>query len=229
MKTAVITGTSKGIGLACANLLLDNNIKVIGISRSSSGIEHPNFTEYLVDLADFSQLDKLINTLSNDSIDILINNAGVAYYGPCETISSKHIAEMTAVNITAPMILTSGLLRSLITTKGIVINISSITAKNANNTHGAVYGATKAALSNFGDSLFCEIRKRGVRVANLHPDLTDTALYRNADFKPASEDGCKLMPEQVADMVYQVISMPEGSLIRDITLSPQFNRITRDI
>lgn len=228
MKNIIITGTSSGIGYAIAKELLQSGYRIWGISRTPSGIVHDNFTELIYDLNNISGLDNLIAGITEaNNIDILINNAGVAYYGPAETISSSHIQEMMTVNAMVPMIMTSRLLRTLSDNKGTIINISSITAKHSDNTHGAVYGATKAALSSFGDSVFAEARKRGIRVTNIHPDLTESNLYRNADFTTDSDELSHLLCSDIAALVVNILSTREGVVVRDITISPQLNRISR--
>ena len=228
MLTALITGSSGGIGRATALALLSRKYRVIGISRTSAGIDDENFIELQTDLCDTAALERAVSELSREyPIDILINNAGVAFYGLHASLTPAMIQEMTVVNLEVPMLLSSLLLPQLIRRQGKIINISSVTAKHSENTHGAAYGATKAGLSSFGASLFAEVRKHGVGVVNIHPDMTDTGLYRNADFKADPSDGCCLSPEDVAAAVIGAINAPDGVNLCDITLSPQYHRILR--
>lgn len=69
---------------------------------------------------------------------------------------------------------------------GYIINISSVTAKQP-SPHGCAYAATKAGLASFSSSLFDEARKYGVKVTAVYPDMTETNLYRNADFTVGEE------------------------------------------
>lgn len=124
------------------------------------------------------------------------------------------------------MILTCQPLRTLKKNRGYIINISSVTA-SASNPHGCAYGATKAGLSSFSRSLFDEARKYGVRVVTISPDMTQTNLYRNADFKEGEELESYLLPEEVACAVEYVLTQRDGLVISDITLKPQLHRITR--
>ena len=228
MKTALITGTSSGIGRETALVLLERGYNVIGFSRTSSGIGNPCFTEFVADLTDIALLEKNIRTILSDTgINLLVNNAGVGYYGPHEQISPAMIHEMVTVNLEVPMVITSLLLRSLKSNHGTIVNISSVTARKPDNTHGVAYGATKAGLSGFGTSLFAEVRKYGVRVINIHPDMTDTSLYRNADFGICPDEGCSLSSRDVAEIVVAATEAPDGMNLSDITVSPQFHRILR--
>lgn len=228
MKKVLITGTSKGIGHRLALDLLERGYYVFGISRTASNIRHKDYDEFLMDLCDTDKLCTLWDTRLRDiGFDILINNAGVGFYGPHSTLNADKIREMVTVNLEVPMLLSNLLLPSVIAKHGAIINISSVTAKQNNNTHGVAYGATKAGLSSFSNSLFAEIRKHQVRVICIHPEMTDTELYRNADFEASQETGCSLTPKQVSDAVIYGIEAPEGICINDITLTPQFNRIAR--
>ena len=141
-------------------------------------------------------------------VSLLVNAAGVAYYGPHEALSPAQIAEMVAVNVMAPMTLSNLLLRQLKEAQGTVINISSVTAKRGNNTHGCAYGATKAALSSFSESLFEGCRKSGLLTPDPAPD-------------------CSLTAEEVAQAVWNTYSARSGMVVTDITLRPQRNLIRR--
>ena len=107
-----------------------------------------------------------------------------------------------------------------------MINISSVTA-GSSNPHGCAYGATKAGLSSFSRSLFDEARKYGVKVVTISPDMTQTNLYRNANFKESDDIQSYLMPQEVAKAVEFVLSQRDGLVISDITLKPQIHRIGR--
>lgn len=228
MLTALLTGSSGGIGRATALALLSRKYRVIGISRTSSGIDDKNFIEMNADLCDTAELERSVTKLSHEyPIDVLINNAGVGFYGLHAALTPAMIHEMTAVNLEVPMLLSALLLPQLIQRRGKIINISSVTAKRSENTHGAAYGATKAGLSSFGASLFAEVRKHGVGVINIHPDMTDTKLYRSADFGADTSDGCCLSPEDVAAAVIGALEAPDGVNLCDITVSPQYHRILR--
>ncbi len=224
MRTALVTGTSSGIGFSIAKRLLENGWRVIGISRETTAIEHDNFTNSKVDLTNLSATETLIKQLSKEySFDLLVNNAGVGFYGLHEELNAAKIHKMTVTNIEVPILITNLLMRRLKQNHGIIVNISSVTAGKS-NPHGAAYGATKAALTSFGASIFDEARKYGIRVITIEPDMTDTLLYRNADFTCSMEEGCHLTPDEVADaLIYGINS----GCITHIRLQPQYHRIRR--
>ena len=225
LKTAVVTGASSGIGLAISKMLSEEGYKVYGIGRVFP--ERCDFFEKRISL-DLRDTDILLAKISEiRRVDLLVNAAGSAYYGLAEFNTPEQIQEMCRVDIEAPLILTSSLIPKLKDTKGMVINIASVTSTRI-NTHGAVYGALKAGLRSYGRSLYEEVRKTGVRVVTVCPDLTaGTKLYRNADFKPSEDDGCYLVPEDTAECVRDIINMREGAVVTEVEVRPQFNRIEK--
>lgn len=225
LKTAIVTGASSGIGLATSKMLSEEGYKVYGIGRVFP--EGCDFFENRISL-DIRDTDILLEKISDiKSVDLLVNGAGSAYYGLAEFNTPEQIKEMCRTDLEAPMILTSALLPKLKDTKGMVINIASVTSTRI-NTHGAVYGALKAGLRSYSRSLYEEVRKTGVRVVTVCPDLTlGTKLYRNADFTPSEEEGCYLVPEDVALCIKNIISMREGCAVTEVEVRPQFNRIAK--
>ena len=225
LKTAIVTGASSGIGLATSKMLSEEGYKVCGIGRVFP--EGCDFFEKRISL-DIRDTDILLEKISDiKSVDLLVNGAGSAYYGLAEFNTPEQIKEMCRTDLEAPMILTSALLPKLKDTKGMVINIASVTSTRI-NTHGAVYGALKAGLRSYSRSLYEEVRKTGARVVTVCPDLTlGTKLYRNADFTPSEEEGCYLVPEDVALCIKNIIYMREGCAVTEVEVRPQFNRIAK--
>ncbi|MCR5614798.1 MAG: SDR family oxidoreductase [Saccharofermentans sp.] len=225
LKTAIVTGASSGIGYAISKMLAGNGYKVYGIGRVFEG--DVSFFEERISM-DIRDTDILLSKVSGiKECDLLVNSAGCAYYGLAEFMTPDQIKEMCRTDLEAPMILTAALLPKLKDSKGTVINIASVTSTRI-NTHGACYGAFKAGLRSYGRSLFEEVRKHGVRVVTVCPDLTaGTKLYRNADFEPSEDNGCYLLPEDVADCVKDVLVMREGTAVTEVEVRPQYNRISK--
>ena len=226
---ALVTGASSGIGQAITEKLLESGYEVYGIGRNFSACpfrEAEHFHEIALDLLDTTALFAFLETLPKENLTVLVNSAGCAWYGPHETLSEKAIQTMTRVNLETPLLLCGKLLRPLKQNHGTIINIASVTALET-STHGAAYGALKAALVHFSRTLFEEHRKSGLKVSVILPDMTDTALYRNADFEPDRSEGAYLSPEDTANAVMSVLSAREGTVLSEIVLRPQYRRIHR--
>ena len=226
---ALVTGASSGIGEAVAKRLLEADYEVYGIGRDfsrSTLTEHALFHPLILDLLDTKELFHAADALPKERLKVLVNNAGCAYYGTHETISPEAVQTMMRVNLEVPVLLSGRLLRTLRDNHGAVINIASVTALGT-SPHAAAYGASKAGLLHFSRTLFEEQRKHGLRVSVILPDMTDTALYRNADFGPDLSEGAFLSPEDTADAVMAVLSAREGTVLSEIVLRPQLHRIRR--
>lgn len=229
MKTAIVTGASSGIGFEISKRLLKMDYKVYGFGRDFSKVNffNSNFIEKVCDITDINVLVKIIEKIKKENqVYLLVNNAGVGYFGPHEELNPKKIHLMVSTNLEVPMVLCNILLRDLKKNKGMIINISSVTAKYV-STYGCAYAATKAGLTHFSESLFSEIRKTGVRVVSIHPDMTKSNFYRNANFcEDDSESDFYINSETVADVVKSIL-LQDSIAITDITIRPQKHRIKR--
>ncbi len=204
MKIAIVTGYSSGIGASICNELENNNYKVLRlVSR----------------LEDLSSVEKEINDiLKTYDIDLLINCAGVGIFQPHEEISILKIKELIDINLTAPIVLSKLLLRSLKKTQGNIINITSVEATK-HSKFSALYTATKSGLRDFGLSLFEELRKSGVGVTSINPDITQTNFFDDLQFKPSTKDDSHLLPQTIANTVIQILETQ--GVVTDLTIRPQ--------
>lgn len=229
-EAAIITGASSGIGYAVSEKLSALGYEVFGFGRDFGNVEwkaEDNIHPIVCDVLDTDKLCACVKQITaQHRIRILVNNAGVGYYGLHEELNPDKIKKLVRTNLETPMILTQQLLRHLKENAGYVINISSVTAGQS-NPHGCAYGATKAGLSSFSHSLFDETRKYGVKVVTISPDMTQTNLYRNADFREGDEKESYLLPEDVAKAVEWILDQRDGVIVTDITLKPQIHRIKR--
>lgn len=224
MKTAIVTGASKGIGLSIVKSLIDLDFIVYGLARDFTSTEYssPSFVKMNCDLTNIQKLVQCIEKINYDAatIDLLVNNAGIGYFAPHEQLSIRQIEKMVATNLQAPLILTNLLLRKLKSSSGYIINISSITAKKS-STHGCTYAATKAGLSHFALSLFDEVRKAGVKVVTIHPDMTKTDFYDNTDFTISDDPQCHISPDSISQCVVNILNQPQGTIISEVVIRPQ--------
>ena len=200
----------------------------IAAAAGSPAAFHP----IVCDLLDTKKMQSVVAALQKEwkqekrTLTLLVNNAGTAYYGLHEELRPEGISEMVRVNLEVPMLLTQQLLRTLKQNHGTIINISSVTAIGS-NPHGVAYGATKAGLLSFSRSLFDEARKYGVRVTAILPDMTDTELYRHADFTADPAMDAHLEAEDVADAVEYALTTRAGTCVPEIILRPQLHRIKK--
>jgi short-subunit dehydrogenase len=210
MLNAVVTGHSSGIGKAICKQLKQNNYNVIYLqSRLENIINIEN---------------EINNILKSRDINLLVNCAGLGIFQPHEEISIGKIKQLIDINLTAPIILSNLLLRSLRKTNGHIINITSIEATK-HSKFSALYTATKSGLRDFGLCLFEEVRKSGIKVTSINPDITQTNFFNNLQFEPSKDEDTFLLPEVIAQNVIDILNT--NAVITDITLRAQKFAITK--
>lgn len=219
MQKAVVTGASSGIGKAITNKLLTLGYTVLGVSRNikESDFNHDNFHAVTCNLAEEKETMKLCERVKKEDVFILINCAGFGRFEPHEELHVNIISEMTFVNLTAPMLLTNAVLRSLKENAGYLININSIEAIRASK-FAAVYSATKAGLKAFSDALFEETRKSGLSVTNINPDMTQSSFYDELRFDVSKKKDEKLLASDITDAVEHILKMRKGAVVSDYTI-----------
>lgn len=231
MKAAIVTGVTSGIGKAISGMLIKQGYDVYGFGRDFSKIEHDKelnqMKKFQIDLTDIGLLTETLKKIKKEAdICLVVNNAGAAYFSLHEEMNPQKIHEMVCVNLEVPMVISQLLMRDLKKNKGTIINISSVTAKKT-NTYGCCYGATKAGITSFSNSLFEENRKYGVRVITIHPDMTMSELYRNADFDVGESVDSYILPEEVASTVKWILEQRDGLVVTDITVRPQKHLLSK--
>ncbi len=209
-KVAVITGTSKGIGYQAAIKLLEKNCKVYGLGRTKTEINHPNFIHLTCDIRNEEEVEASFkNILSNEpAIHILINNAGLGYFGGLESMPSEQWHEMFDTNIHGMYYCLKQAIPSMkANSYGHIINIAS-TAALEGMPQVSAYCATKWAVKGLSESLFRELRDFRIKVTCVYPGSTKTDFFRNSPgIKPHDY---MLMPEDISIGLVQALEMPDN-------------------
>ncbi len=225
MKKALVTGASSGIGLEISKTLIGMGVLVYAIGRDFEKCEFKdeNFVEIIVDL---NQKNEILKLKEIKDISILVNCAGVGHFGSYESLSFEQIEQMINVNLTAPLFLTKIFLNPLKKNNGYIFNINSISALKP-AIFGVVYGATKAGLRHFGNSLFNESRKSGLKVVNINPDITKTPWFDKLHFAPTDDPLSFIDPSEIAQIIQNILQLKEGTIVTDITIEPQKFKIMK--
>ena len=220
-KVAIVTGVSKGIGLAVAISLLEKGMKVAGWSRTApQQLSHPNFHFVETNVANQESVKEAYReTVSKvgNNISVLINNAGYGVYGSMEEMSTADWKGMFDVNVHGIFYCTQLVIESMRNNEeGHIINISSIAGLNpVKNMVG--YAATKHAVTGLSHSLFMELREFGIKVSCIYPGSVETNFFD--DMKEFGSSN-KMMPEDIASTVLHVLESPPNYHHVDIEVRP---------
>jgi meso-butanediol dehydrogenase/(S,S)-butanediol dehydrogenase/diacetyl reductase len=182
MKIALITGAARGIGLASTKLFLDLGWHVVmvdidGEELSSASQDLSNVTAIAYDVSVPANVEALQRRVAADfgQLDALINNAGLAIFGPIEETSFDQWRRVMANNLDAPFLMVQAFTELLAKAKGSIVNITSISGFRA-STLRVAYGTSKAALAHLTQQQAVELGKYGIRANAIAPGPVNTKL-----------------------------------------------------
>jgi NAD(P)-dependent dehydrogenase (short-subunit alcohol dehydrogenase family) len=229
-KKAVVTGGSKGIGLAIARALLSEGVHVAICSRSQQQLQQAvaslskveggsKAVGHVADVGDAEDVARLFEFAGKElgGLDILINNAGVGIFRPAAELSVEEWDRLMATNLSGAFYCSrEALSRFRESQGGWIINISSLAGKNPFS-GGAAYNASKFGLNGFSEAVMLDHRHDNVRVSTIMPGSVDTE-FSSAGSKQRSE--WKIAAEDIAEIVLNILRMPARTLISRVEVRP---------
>jgi len=194
MRNVIVTGGSRGLGLAIAGKLVQCGYRVLAVARKETDQlataikeadrNNPGSLRFVsFDLVATDEIPNLVRTLRKEigSIHGLVNNAAVGFDGALAIMHNSQIDQLVRLNTLSPIILTKYVVRSMIADGGgRVVNVASIIASTGYSGL-SVYGATKASMIGFTRSLAREVGRRGVNVNAVAPGFLDTEMTQRMD------------------------------------------------
>lgn len=178
IRSAVVTGSSSGLGLEITKFLLEEGFTVFGGSRSGTEVEHPNFYDVELDVADAESVEEFYETIREFSheIHLLVNNAGICEMASVSEMDEEAFDRHFAVNTRGAFLIFKHLESFLIPNETHVISILS-TAAHYGYPNVSAYNASKFGQLGFLESLKKEWKDHKVRFTNLYPGAIDTPLW----------------------------------------------------
>lgn len=230
-KVAVITGGSRGIGLATARALLQQGASVAitgtnpatlkaGRDELLSDAAADRIVSELADVRDYGAVEAALGRIDSvlGGIDILVNNAGVGVFKPVADMTVDEWHTVMDTNLTGVFYCCHAALPYLRKRGGgWIINISSLASRNA-FVNGAAYCASKSALNAFSESLMQEVRYEGIRVAYVLPGSVNTS-FGGGVLSNTKAQGA-LLPDDVAQVIGDLVAHPSRSLPSRVEIRP---------
>jgi 3-oxoacyl-[acyl-carrier protein] reductase len=231
-RVAIVTGGTRGIGRAIAGRLLAEGARVAICGARQKSVD--DALEFLTPkkrifgvAADISKLEdvrQFIGAVKRHfgEIHILINNAGVGIFRSVADLTPEEWRRMIGLNLTGAYYCCHEILPIFIESGGgDVVNIGSLAGKNA-FAGGAGYNASKFGLNGFSEAMMHDHRNAGVRVTTIMPGSVDTEFGRipDSDNPGSDKNAWKIAPDDIAEIVVNVLRMPRRTTIGQIEVRP---------
>lgn len=226
-KVAYITGGSKGIGYGVAKALLAQGMKVAITSRNLEAAKEAAAT-LSADPAKVLALKSNVSSLTDETnaiaatigqfgqLDVLIANAGIGHFDSIENLSEAEWNETIDTNLTGVFHSVKASLPALKQSKGYIITIASLAGANFFE-NGAAYNASKFGLVGFTQAIMLDLRKHGIKVTTIMPGSVATQFGNHI---PSAADTWKIQPEDIGQMVTDLLQMNARTLPSKIEVRP---------
>jgi 3-oxoacyl-[acyl-carrier protein] reductase len=226
VKSALVTGGSSGIGLAIARALREDGYELTLVARRPEPLEEAaaELGAHAVP-ANLAEPDECVRVVAAhaeryDGMDVLVNSAGIGIGGPFAEQDTKRIALQLDVNLRSTMVVTREALPLLRSSRGLIVTLASI-AGTIPTPGLAVYGATKAALIAFTNSLNREEAQHGVRATAISPAFVATRMTEWTGL-PGEE---QIQPDDIATLVRAVLTLSPKARVPNIVVERMGNTV----
>lgn len=229
-KVALITGGTQGIGYGIALSLMNEGVKVVVTSRdedraleAASKLDKAttsNVKSYGIkaDVRNFESQQKAVKEVVEQfgQLDIVIANAGLGHFASIEDLTVEQWQDMIDTNLTGAFNSIKASVEALKKSKGYFITISSLAGTNF-FAGGSAYNASKFGVTGFTQSVMLDLRQHNVKVSTIMPGSVSTHFNGN---EPDESDAWKIQPEDLGELVVDLLKMNERTLPSKIEVRP---------
>jgi len=225
-KVAYITGGSKGIGYGTAKKLLAEGMKVAISGRTLKTVQEAaaalgNKDQVLAIASDVTKLvdeQKAVEAILKKwgQLDLVLANAGVGNFAPIDQMSEDQWHQMVNTNLNGVFHTLKASVEALKQSKGYYITLASLAGTNFFES-GAGYNATKFGVVGFTQAVMLDLRQYGIKVSTIMPGSVATHFN---DHTPSEKDAWKIQPEDIGELVYDLLKMNPRTLPSKIEVRP---------
>tara|TARA_R110001592_G_scaffold43005_3_gene139644 strand:+ start:61132 stop:61848 length:717 start_codon:yes stop_codon:yes gene_type:complete len=225
-KVAFITGGNKGIGYGIAEYLLKEGMKVAISSRSIASAEaaakdlapQGEVLALELDVRDYSAQEKAVAEILEKwgQLDLVVANAGIGHFAPIEDMDIEEWKAVIDTNVNGVFYTSKAAIPALKDSKGYIITISSLAGTNFFQ-QGTAYNASKFAVTGFSQAMMLDLRKYGIRVSTIMPGSVTSHFNGH---EPSESDAWKIQPEDIGELVADLMKMNPRTLPSKIELRP---------
>jgi NADP-dependent 3-hydroxy acid dehydrogenase YdfG len=230
-KTAIVTGASSGIGEATSRLLAHKGCNVVLAARREDRLNalasELGAIAAPTDVTDPAACAALVARALEHfgSLDILVNNAGLGLYGSIAEGDPEDWRKMFDVNVLGVLYVTRAAVRRMLERgSGDILFVSSLAGRRVPRADGAVYAATKHAITALAEGLRMDVHENGIRVINVEPGLVRTEFpessYPSAQSYYAQKEYSPLEAEDVAAAAVYALEQPPRVSVNEIMVRP---------
>ncbi len=227
-KVAFVTGGSKGIGYGVAEVLIKAGIKVAITSRSQEAADQAAASLNAIQDGYALGIESDVRSLASQKeavqqvldkwgqLDYFIANAGIGHFAPIQEMTDEQWHETIDINLTGVFHSAKASLPALKESKGYFISIASLAGTNFFPA-GAAYNASKFGLVGFSQAMMMDVRQDGIKVTTIMPGSVATHF---ADHTPSEKDAWKIQPEDIGQIVLDLVRMPARTLPSKVEVRP---------
>lgn len=224
-KVAYITGGTKGIGFAVAQTLLNQGMRVAFSGRSQKSVDQAlkdfNNDAVLGIVSDVGKMADERNAVSKiiekwGQVDVVLANAGVGNFAPIDKMTDDEWHQMIDTNLNGVFHTLKASVEALKKTEGYYITLASLAGTNF-FAQGAGYNASKFGVVGFTQAAMLDLRQYGIKVSTIMPGSVATNFNHN---EPDEKDAWKIQPEDIGELVLDLLQMNERTLPSKIEVRP---------
>ena len=234
-RTCVVTGATRGIGRAIAKMLALQGAQVVICGRAQDAVnsavrelEHETGGKVkgkAADVKNHEEVGELFQFVDAcfGGLDVLVNNAGIGVFRPVHELTLEEWKACIDTNLTGAFFCSrEALFRFVTRGGGYIVNIGSLAGANA-FAGGAAYNASKFGLTGFTEAMMQDVRSENVRVSYIMPGSVATGFGGQSQDRDHGSDW-KIWPEDVAEVVRTLLTMPVRTLVSRVEIRPTKNK-----